>query len=158
MYKRILAVLCCLLMLSGCALAEDRTARVFMAGETPLFTEDAELLTLHVCPLTGADAMLLTYGEHNMLVDTGKRIDFDKLQDMLLRAGLDHVDMIFNTHPHSDHIGGVIPLVESGFQVGQFMTVFPPRKIQRRFSAKMLTSTFLLLRVKDLLLTEQCLR
>ncbi|MBE5777044.1 MAG: MBL fold metallo-hydrolase [Clostridiales bacterium] len=127
MHRRCLAALFAVLVLvSSCAFAEDENSRkVFMAGECEPFAEGEELLTLYVCPLTGADAMLLTYGEHTMLVDTGKKTDFALLEQMLADAGLDHVDMIFNTHPHSDHIGGVIPLVESGFPIGKFMTLYP---------------------------------
>ena len=91
MHRRCLAALFAIaLLFSCCAAAEEQAPkRVYMAGETEPFGEDEALLTLHVCPLTGADCMLLTYGDHTMLVDTGKRTDFALMQEMLARAGLD---------------------------------------------------------------------
>ena len=99
--------------------------KVFFEGETDPFPEDAELLTLYVCPLTGADCMLLSFGEHTMLVDTGRNTQTADVQNMLRSLGLSSVEFIFNTHPHSDHIGGVIPLLDAGFGVGAFLVVFP---------------------------------
>ena len=100
--------------------------RVFLEGETEPFPQDAELLTLRVCPLLGADAMLLTLGEHSMLIDAGKKTDFEALRAMLADAGLTEVEYAFNSHPHSDHAGGIRPLLEQGFGIGAFITFFPP--------------------------------
>ena len=123
MLKRFLCLLL-ICVLPVFALA-DGVQRVFMDGETEPFPEDSELLTLRVCPLQGADCMLLTMGEHSMLVDAGRPTQAAKVREMLENAGLTSVEYLFNTHPHSDHIGGVIPLVESGFGIGTFLTVFP---------------------------------
>ncbi len=99
--------------------------KVFFEDETEPFPEDAELLTLRVCPLQGADCMLLSFGEHTMLVDTGRPTQAAQVQDMLRSLGLSSVEYVFNTHPHSDHIGGVIPLLDAGFGIGTFITLFP---------------------------------
>ena len=112
------------LMLPVLALA-DGTQKVFKEDETEPFPEGTQLLTLTVCPLLGADCMLLTYGEHSLLVDVAKDVTIDTVLQMLKDAGLDSVEGIFSTHPHRDHISGVIPLIESGIGVGTFYTVFP---------------------------------
>ena len=70
MHKRLLAFLLTLLLLPAGALAQEQ--RVFMAGETAPFGADERLLTLYVCPIMGADSMLLTFEAHSMLVDMGK--------------------------------------------------------------------------------------
>lgn len=122
MLKRIGALLLALLLLPVCALGEAR--KVFMAGETEPFREDERLLTLYVCPLMGADSMLLIFEEHSMLVDMGKENQVDDILAMLTRAGLHQVEYAFNSHPHNDHIGAIPPLVGK-VGIGQFMTVFP---------------------------------
>lgn len=120
-----------LLMLPVLALA-DGTQKVFKENETEPFPEDAQLLTLTVCPLLGADCMLLTYGEHSLLVDVAKDVTIDTVLQMLKDAGLDSVEGIFSTHPHRDHISGVVPLLESGIGVGTFYTVFPHDYVERK--------------------------
>ena len=79
----VLAVLC----LPAAVLAG--TQRVYMAGETEPFGADERLLTLYVCPLMGADSMLLTFGEHSMLVDMAKESQAEDVLAMLARAGLE---------------------------------------------------------------------
>ena len=125
MWKRlILCLLAIALALPLTALGEG-TQRVFMEGETEPFPEDAELLTVRVCPLLGADAMLLTLGEHTMLIDAGKKSQYDDVFGMLQDAGLTAVEYALNTHPHSDHAGCIKPLLEQGFGIGTFITFFP---------------------------------
>jgi beta-lactamase superfamily II metal-dependent hydrolase len=104
--------------------------RVFFADETEPFPEDAELLTLRVFPLQGADCMLLSFGGHTMLVDAGRDTQADVVYEGLQSLGLSSVEYMFNTHPHSDHIGGVIPLLEAGFSFGTFITLFPHNFIE----------------------------
>ena len=99
--------------------------RVFFDDETDPFPADAELLTLYVFPIQGADCMLLTYKGHTMLVDAGRPTQAEEVQGTLKSLGLSSVDYLFSTHPHSDHIGGVVPLIDSGFGIGTFFTVFP---------------------------------
>ena len=99
--------------------------RVFFEDETEPFPEGAELLTLYVFPLQGADCMLLTYKEHTLLVDAGRPTQAEEVQGVLKSLGISSVEYLFNTHPHSDHIGGVVPLLDAGFGIGTFLTVFP---------------------------------
>lgn len=124
MYKRLLCVLSVTLMLliTSVTLAEGQ--RVFMAGETEPFGDDERLLTLYVCPLMGADSMLLTFEEHSMLVDMAKESQAEDVLAMLARAGLDAVEIAFNTHPHNDHVGS-IPVIAGKIGIGTFMTAFP---------------------------------
>ncbi len=126
MLKRLTVWLLVMLLLPLPALGEEIVQRVFLEGETEPFPQDAELLTLRVCPLLGADCMLLTLGEHSMLIDTGKKGNIDDLNAMLEDAGLTEVEYILNTHPHTDHAGGVRPLLAEGFGVGTFITFFAP--------------------------------
>ena len=126
--KRLICLLLAML-LPVFALAEE-TRKVFYEDETEPFPEGAELLTLRVCPLLGADCMLLTLGEHSMLVDTGRKLQARTILDVLQEAGLESVEYVFSTHPHQDHLGGMIPLLEAGLGVGAFFTVFPHNYVE----------------------------
>lgn len=123
MCRKLFCVLLALLMLPALSLGEGK--RVYLAGETAPFGADEKLLTLRVCPLVGADSMLLTLdGEHSMLIDMARKVQADDVLSMLSGAGLDRVDFAFNTHPHEDHLGGLPPLLKK-IGMGAFMTAFP---------------------------------
>ena len=118
-------LICALLGLTlGMAPVSDMQ-RVFFESEAIAFQEDAELMTLRVCPILGADCMLLTLGEHSMLIDAGRNTHAKTILGVLQEAGLDSVEYAFNSHPHPDHIGGIIPLMEAGLGIGTFFTLFP---------------------------------
>lgn len=109
------------LMLSCTALGEQK---VFRAGETEPFAEDAQALDLYVAPLLGADCMVLTVQDKTMLIDMGKAKDYDAIMTVLGDLGIDHIDVAFNTHPHDDHLGSMRKLIKS-VTVDRFITVFP---------------------------------
>lgn len=98
---------------------------VYYTGETEPFAEDAELLTIRFAGLVGGDCMLVTCGEHSMFVDLGTDSSLEKINEVIRAAGIDRVEYFYNTHPHCDHIGGLKPLLESGFPVGAMITFFP---------------------------------
>ena len=117
-------ILCLLLALLLLPLRATGEQKVFFPGETEPFPEGAELLTIRVGGFAGGDCMLLTMGEHSMFVDLGTDTCLPKIQELTAAAGIDRVEYFFNSHPHCDHIGGLIPLLESGFPVGAVMTFF----------------------------------
>lgn len=147
--KRFFCVLLAVLLLPVLSLAEG-PQKVFRDGETDPFPEDAQLLTLTVCPLLGADCMLLTFGEHSMLVDIGKETQINTVLEMLHSAGLESVESFFNTHPHGDHIGGAIPLIEGGLEIGTFYTVFPHDYVERKTAKHYMRDTLKLLAEKNI--------
>ena len=55
-------------------------------------------------------------GDHHILVDTGTGMNYAALDKYLQNIGssLSSITDIVLTHSHIDHIGGVIPIVESG--------------------------------------------
>ena len=121
--KKCFCILLALLMLFASAAAENR---VFLDRETQPFPEDAELLTLRVAGTYGGDCMLLSWGGQTMLIDTGTDVFMPHIEKMLQEAGSPkHVDILFNTHPHRDHIGSLFPMIEEGYEIGQLVTVFP---------------------------------
>ena len=70
-----------------------------------------------------ADAAILRFGEHTVLVDTGSKESAPQLLAGLNAMGVSKIDAVFITHSHSDHLGGLdalaanidIPIVYSPF-------------------------------------------
>lgn len=119
--KRLTALaLLMLLLIPSSGLAEKK---VFVAPETVRLNKEAELLHLYVLDLLGADCMMLRYRDKNMMVDLGKANQFPQLQKMLDSLGVKEVS-VFNTHPHSDHLGGIFELTEH-YAVSAVYTAFP---------------------------------
>lgn len=82
-----------------------------------------EVLQVSICPLVRADAILLTLGDVALLVDTGEATDADTLAQLLKTRGVDRLDMVINTHPHHDHLGGLPALLDK-VEVALFVTGF----------------------------------
>ena len=119
--RKLIAFLLFICLLSGCALAETR--RVYRAGEKEPFAADAETFDLYVCPLLGADCMVLMCGGKTMLVDMGKANDYDTIRGVLNDLGISRIDIAFNSHPHTDHLGSMIQILRDD-PVGRFITAF----------------------------------
>ena len=125
MRRRLTALLMALLCLTAAACGAAENVAIVWEEDAEPFPEGAELLTLTVFPLVGSDCMLLTFGEHTMLVDTGD-LTMVKDVDALLKAmGITRVDTVFCTHPHADHIGAMIPLIRRGYEFGEYINFFP---------------------------------
>ncbi len=120
--SRALVFLLVLLFLIPVA-AQERT--VFNAHEATPFPVNADTLTVYACDLVGGDCLLLEQNGHTLLVDCGKETDVPRMEAMLDALGITHLDAVFNTHPHSDHVGG-LPWLLSHVSVGRFYTVFAP--------------------------------
>lgn len=124
--KKLFSAFLAALLLFSClpALAEDVPAqRVFKAEDAEPFGEEDHLLHFYVCPLLGADCMILTQGDEAMLVDMGKANQYDVIKGVLDGLGITHIKYAFNTHPHDDHLGSMKYLVND-FTFDMFMTAF----------------------------------
>ena len=126
--RRLLSLLLCLALLpvlyAGAGGDQAAATPIHITVDGDILPPDGEGLYLYVMPLLGADCMLLVQAGQTMLVDMGKRNDLPVIQEHLDRLGIDRIDIAFNTHPHSDHIGGMVDLAQA-YPVGRFITVFP---------------------------------
>lgn len=122
----ILLLLCLLLLSNALGVSADfRSGKtVFHPEDTTPFEVNSQTLNLYVVPLLGADCMVLTCGGQTMLVDMGKEKDFPQIQAVLASLGIQKIDIAFNTHPHSDHLGSMVKIA-SALPVAQFYTAFP---------------------------------
>lgn len=80
--------------------------------ETP--EKATEPLIIHYIDVGQADGMLLIAGETTVLIDAGNTDTSGAVVKYLRRFGITELDLVINTHPHGDHLGG-IPAVLQNF-------------------------------------------
>jgi len=81
-------------------------------------------LTVHFIDVGQGDCELIEAQGHFMLIDGGERGSEEKIIKYLRRQGVEKLDYVISTHPHSDHMGGLAYGVLEAFPVG---TVIAPR-------------------------------
>jgi len=98
---------------------------------TPIFTlvclilvistiASATDLKIHFIDVGQGDSILLQSGEKNMLVDAGPRESGSKVVSYLKSQGVSSLNVIVATHPHEDHIGGIVDVLNN-FNVGLYV-------------------------------------
>lgn len=113
-------------VLALCLLLAAAAAEIHLGEQPPEDWADRPLLRLTAFPTVTNDAALLEVGGLTMLIDGGTKGWTADMRASLTEMGCgDRVDVIFNTHPHEDHIGCVINLVKQGFRAGAFWSTFP---------------------------------
>ena len=108
--RRIRMMLClalCLITAAGSALAE-----VYIDQEKPEDWEERYLLRVWALYSLDCDAFVLECGGETMILDGGKNASH--LVPFLEAHGMTHPDMIFNSHPHDDHIDAVYNAILNG--------------------------------------------
>jgi len=81
-------------------------------------------LTVHFIDVGQGDCELIEANGHFLLIDGGERGNEEKVIKYLRRQGVERLDYVVSTHPHSDHLGGLAYGVLAAFPVG---TVIAPR-------------------------------
>ncbi|MFY9213394.1 MAG: MBL fold metallo-hydrolase [Tissierellaceae bacterium] len=109
----ILGIILILFLLAGCSLTIETQAG-------PPISEES-FLKVHFIDVCQGDATLIQQinqdNTYNMLIDAGNNGDGEYLVEYLKDQGVETLDHIIGTHPHSDHIGGLDDVIK-GFQVG----------------------------------------
>ena len=103
---RVLSVvlICMLICLCGCA----------TTAETTVSSE--KLLAVHVLNVGDAESIFVQLPDgKNLLIDGGEHWNANDIIAYLKDFGVEKLDVVVATHPHSDHIGG-LPQIISAFQ------------------------------------------
>ena len=90
----------------------------FVKKPAPL---EGRLLKVHFIDVGQGDSTLIqTPDGRSVLVDAGDETSGGKVADYLLGKGVQRIDLLVITHPHSDHIGG-LPRVLDEFGVSRVL-------------------------------------
>ena len=98
--RGMLCLILALILTAGTACAE-----VYIDQEKPEDWEERYMLRIYALRSLDCDAYVLECDGETMILDGGKNASY--LTEFLEKNGLSHVDMIFNSHPHDDHIDAV---------------------------------------------------
>ena len=80
---------------------------------------DSKRMSVHFIDVGQGDCELIVIGKKTMLIDCGEYEQVDKVEDYLKGLGIEKLDVVVATHPHTDHIGGM----------GQIISDFKPDNV-----------------------------
>lgn len=84
---------------------------------------------IHFINVGHGDAILICSGRSSVLIDGGNTDSGAIVVDYLTRLGISHLDAVIATHPHKEHIGGLISVLES-VPIDAFYTSNAPVKTE----------------------------
>jgi competence protein ComEC len=113
---RYLAALWLALILSLSLQAGSATS----ANLLPVHSFSSGNLTAHILDVGQGDSILIQFKGKNILIDGGERDMGPRVQLYLLDYGVSKIDLLVATHPHSDHIGGLLNVIDK-FQVSKVL-------------------------------------
>lgn len=77
-------------------------------------------LTMTMIECGQADSFLFVHGNTVALVDCGTRSTGDDVVKYLKNLGITKIDLLFGTHPHDDHMGGMYDVI-TNFEIGKII-------------------------------------
>lgn len=85
-----------------------------LLGAAPTHSAELPVISIAFIDVGQGDATLLRDGNgYDILVDGGRKSAGDDVLDYLQGAGVDDLEIVLATHADSDHIGGLITVIES---------------------------------------------
>lgn len=89
----------------------------FFVYDQVINLENSGDMLVHFIDVGQGDAVLIQTSQGSVLIDGGDNSAGPILLDYLHRVGITELTYIVATHPHADHIGGLIPVINN-FPVG----------------------------------------
>lgn len=81
--------------------------------------EDVDL-EVHFIDVGQGDSILIKSNGESMIIDGGKRASSEKVVNYLKEQGVEDLKYMVGTHPHEDHIGGLVAVLDE-FEVENIM-------------------------------------
>jgi competence protein ComEC len=92
-----------------------------MVEVTPEFLSSQNLTIVFIDVGQGDSILLLLPNAKTVLIDGGERQSSEQVLATLSEHNVSRIDVMVATHPHADHIGGLIDLINSNLSVGEVM-------------------------------------
>ena len=109
--KKLIVVLLCIFLLAGCTEALKTEKVPVTAGQE---------MRVHFLDVGQGDSIFIESANgKTMLVDGGVKGAGKQVVSYLKELGVNKLDIVVATHPDADHIGGLIPVLQS-IDIGQF--------------------------------------
>lgn len=102
-----------MLVVAGCDKENGKSASLSVKQ-----TQNTLPLTVKVLDIGQGDAILIRAAGQTVLVDTGDIGTRDQLVEYIKKEGITTIDKVIITHPHADHLGGMLGILEN-FKVNQ---------------------------------------
>jgi competence protein ComEC len=80
----------------------------------------SENLSVHFLDVGQGDSILLQFNNKNVLIDAGTQDMGQRVESYLRDHGVSSLDLVVATHPHEDHIGGLLKVL-TDFSVKQVL-------------------------------------
>ena len=88
----------------------------FAPSETPEgadIPDEAKSFSVHVIDVGQGDSILILAGGKSILIDAGEKEYGKTVVSFIKEKGIEKLDYVIATHPHSDHIGGMAEVISS---------------------------------------------
>ncbi|AVK86114.1 competence protein [Lysinibacillus sp. B2A1] len=109
--KKIIVILLCIFLLAGCT-------EVLKTEKVPVTA--GQEMRVHFLDVGQGDSIFIeSANDKTMLVDGGVKGAGQQVVSYLKELGVNKLDIVVATHPDADHIGGLIPVLQS-IDIGQF--------------------------------------
>jgi competence protein ComEC len=79
----------------------------------PTGTGQTDRIEVHFIDVGQGDSIFIETGRDSMLIDAGENNQGDTVLNYLKDQGVEKLDYIIGTHPHSDHIGGLDTVIRA---------------------------------------------
>lgn len=83
-----------------------------LSGQDNLVEIPEGALSVHYIDVGQGDSILIGQNHHYMLIDAGENDQGEVVLKYLKSQGVDSLEYVVGTHPHSDHIGGLDDVIE----------------------------------------------
>jgi competence protein ComEC len=94
--------------------------QIVASGSSPpitLVTTCQENVTVYFLDVGQGDSILIKTSNRNVLIDGGPGKAGSTLLNYLSTYQVSKIDLLFATHPHEDHIGGLVPVLQSSIPI-----------------------------------------
>ena len=114
--KRSVSTVLLLILLLGCQAylllpAQSESSPILVATSCP------ENVTLYFLDVGQGDSILIKTASKNILIDGGPNSAGTAVINALQAYNVSRIDLMVATHPHADHIGGLITVLQSPIEV-----------------------------------------